>query len=265
MNAETQEHVMIRMTRTYVNSQPVAVAAQTPSRITSKISAHPGGTLIDVNVSLDLEHTYTGDLTITLISPNGTRIQLASRRGGSADDFRSTTFDDGATTSIAQGTAPFRGRFTPEESLGQLAGESPNGLWSLEISDAAAGDGGSLNAWTLTLVVERTQLAIDPDLLRLKEEQLVHAEAALKVYKYFRCVRQGGGFGDVETLLRCGGFNLPDPPHPAEGRKGPALGELLLALDDDEQVRVGNALLEAQDHLLEGVMAELAQLDVDNP
>src|SRR5262249_15151874 len=37
----------------------------------------------------------------------------------------------------------------PEEAMGAFIGEDPNGTWTITISDDLAGDGGSLNSWTL--------------------------------------------------------------------------------------------------------------------
>lgn len=105
----------------------------------------------DVNVTLDIEHTYDGDLTIKLVSPLGTEVILADNVGGSGDNFTNTTFDDQATLSIQDGTPPFTGTFRPQGSLSALEGESTLGDWTLSILDNANGDGGNLNSWSLEL------------------------------------------------------------------------------------------------------------------
>ena len=104
----------------------------------------------DVNVTLDLVHTYDGDLVITLISPSGTHVVLSNRTGGSGDDFNGTTFDDESTVSLTTGTAPFHGTYRPENSLSVLDNEIINGDWQLQISDTGGGDVGVLNSWSLT-------------------------------------------------------------------------------------------------------------------
>ena len=109
------------------------------------------GVLTDLNVTFDITHTYTSDLTLTLISPNGTRVLLCDSIGGSGDNFRGTTLDDEAASSIAHGSAPFSGTFRPMGSLADFDGESANGTWTLEIRDNWSGDQGTLNSWSLDL------------------------------------------------------------------------------------------------------------------
>ncbi|MHC4520557.1 MAG: PEP-CTERM sorting domain-containing protein, partial [Planctomycetota bacterium] len=64
-----------------------------------------------------------------------------------------TVFDDEAETSIADGTAPFSGRFRPlaSEGLAAFDGEDAFGLWQLDIYDAYHLDTGSLSAFGLTI------------------------------------------------------------------------------------------------------------------
>ena len=68
-----------------------------------------------------------------------------------------TTFDDSATHSIATALsdAPFTGRFRSEQPLSTLLGEDPNGVWTLEISDDAADDAGTLLDWTLSFITPK--------------------------------------------------------------------------------------------------------------
>jgi large repetitive protein len=109
----------------------------------------------NVTVNLTIRHTFSNDLVITLIAPDGTRIVLSQNEGnGEHTDgtaFTNTTFDDSATLPIAAGTPPFTGRFKPDQPLGLLQGRQPNGTWTLEIRDTAAVDVGTLVNWSLTI------------------------------------------------------------------------------------------------------------------
>src|SRR5205085_2888426 len=111
------------------------------------------GLISDVNVKVRLDHTFDGDLVITLVSPTGATVPLSNRRGSSGDNFGSgatdcsavhTVFDDSAATSITAGTAPFAGSFRPESPLSALNGIPANGTWILRIQDAAAQDTGTV-------------------------------------------------------------------------------------------------------------------------
>ncbi len=109
------------------------------------------GGVLDVNVTIDVTHSFDADLDIFLISPQGTRIALATNIGGSGNNFSITTFDDEAGVSITASTAPFNGTFRPERSLATLDGENPNGQWRLEIVDEAFLDEGVFRSWSITI------------------------------------------------------------------------------------------------------------------
>ncbi len=132
-------------------------AADVPRDITglhttvSRLQIEESFTLADVDVLLDITHTYVGDLDIYLVAPNGTRIELATDVGGTGDDFSGTIFDQQAPTSIVDTAAPFTGRFRPEGSLDVLAGIDAQGPWVLEITDDSPWDVGTLNRWALAL------------------------------------------------------------------------------------------------------------------
>ncbi len=123
------------------------------STITSTIEIADAGLIRDLDLRLDITHTYVGDLNAFLIAPNGTRISLFDRIGGSGQNFTNTRFDDEAATSINSGTAPFSGTFRPDEPFTALDNMSITGTWTLEISDNANADIGSLNSWSLIIDV----------------------------------------------------------------------------------------------------------------
>lgn len=105
----------------------------------------------DINVTVNLTHTYLADLTINLVAPDGTRILLFNRRGGGSDNLINTIFDDQAALPVSGGSAPFTGSFRPEQPLSTLHSVSPNGTWTLEVRDNAGADTGTLNNWTLAI------------------------------------------------------------------------------------------------------------------
>ncbi|MGD8396558.1 MAG: proprotein convertase P-domain-containing protein, partial [Candidatus Eiseniibacteriota bacterium] len=121
---------------------------------TSVVSVPDDETVLDVDVGLEIEHTYDGDLDIFLIGPDGTRVELTSDNGGTGENFVGTIFDDEAPLSITAGSAPFTGRFRPEGSLATLDGLSSSGDWTLEVTDDAGIDQGQLLGWTLILTFE---------------------------------------------------------------------------------------------------------------
>ncbi|MGF1459570.1 MAG: proprotein convertase P-domain-containing protein [Leptolyngbyaceae cyanobacterium] len=121
-----------------------------------------------IAVTINVVHTFTSDLRISLVAPSGETVLLVGNEGGSGDNFFETTFDDAAGVAIVQGTAPFQGTFRPEQPLTPLLIGDPNGTWTLQIQDQAFFDGGMLNRWSLELVFNEvvappppTQFAIE--------------------------------------------------------------------------------------------------------
>jgi subtilisin-like proprotein convertase family protein len=110
------------------------------------------GVVIDaLNVTLDIDHTYTSDLTITVIGPDNQSVVLVDRAGASLDNFDEATFDDAAAVSITDAIAPFHGRFRPQGRLSDFAGCPANGIWTLQIRDNASRNGGVLHHWSLAI------------------------------------------------------------------------------------------------------------------
>lgn len=120
----------------------------------SIINVPGAGVITDVNVTINITHTWDDDMDIFLISPTGTMVELTTDNGDDGDNFVNTVFDQQATTSIVDGTAPFTGSFIPEGNLNDLNGEDAAGDWTLRITDDAGADGGQLNSWTLEVCVE---------------------------------------------------------------------------------------------------------------
>jgi len=129
------------------------------------------------NVTVDLSHTFTGDLDITLISPVGTMLDLTSDNGGGGDNFTSTVFRDGAPN-ITTGTAPFTGEFQAEGGTfaATYDGEAIAGDWTLSIFDDANGDTGTLNSWSIGFcdetIVDNFGSPVDQDAVDRSNEEL---------------------------------------------------------------------------------------------
>lgn len=99
----------------------------------------------EVEVYLDISHTYIGDLVVELISPAGTTVRLHSRTGGSADDLVGWYPDE----------------LTPYGNLADFIGEQADGDWVLHVSDHQGGDTGTLNEWCLKLTFPQVIAGLD--------------------------------------------------------------------------------------------------------
>jgi subtilisin family serine protease/subtilisin-like proprotein convertase family protein len=108
-------------------------------------------TISDLQLTLNIAHTYDSDLYIHLQGPDGTDVLLAFRVGGSGQNFQNTTFDDEAATSILFAKAPFTGTFQSEAPLSFFNGKNARGVWKLWVQDMAAGDTGKILSWSMVL------------------------------------------------------------------------------------------------------------------
>jgi subtilisin-like proprotein convertase family protein len=140
----------ISSTQTF-NSTDVNKTIGDLQRTVSVLDIAPSLTIHDVNVTLNLNHTWDSDLRVTLVAPDGTQVILVNRRGGSGDNFTNTVLNDEASLGIWQGVAPFAGSYRPEQALSAFDGRDASGRWQLWIDDLAAFDTGRINAWSLTI------------------------------------------------------------------------------------------------------------------
>ncbi|MCE2790430.1 MAG: proprotein convertase P-domain-containing protein [Saprospiraceae bacterium] len=129
-----------------------------------------GGCNTIANVTIDLDHTWTGDIALMLIAPDGTFIELSSGNGSAGNNFTNTVFTDAASTNITAGSPPFTGQFKPEGRQNTtltnpypntgtpgtftfqntFTGVDADGAWILYLNDYVAGDIGFLNSWSMT-------------------------------------------------------------------------------------------------------------------
>jgi hypothetical protein len=111
------------------NTTPAEIPDDIAAGITSVIDVPRSGPVRALEVAVDITHTYKGDLKVSLT--HGTKtVVLHDQAGGGTDDLK-TTF---ATTA--------------------LDGAEMNGAWTLNVSDVAAVDTGTLNAWSVKITTD---------------------------------------------------------------------------------------------------------------
>jgi subtilisin family serine protease len=134
--------VLRDVTREYSWSGSMAINDNTTN--TYRFNIAENVRIDDIDIRLNLTHTYVGDLIISLTSPSGRSATLFNRRGGSGDNLSNTRFNDEAATFIGNGAAPFAGQFRGENWLSTFDGFGSQGVWTVTIRDAAARDVGAL-------------------------------------------------------------------------------------------------------------------------
>jgi subtilisin-like proprotein convertase family protein len=135
-------------------SSTVARSIPNPGTLRVPITVDRAGIVGNLAVKVYIRHTDTGDLTLTLVSPAGTRRTLAARRGFDSD-FWATRFADDAATPIGTSTPalrnPYTGDYRPEQPLSAFDGEPLTGTWTLELVDAFSLESGTLQRVDLEL------------------------------------------------------------------------------------------------------------------
>ena len=131
---------------------PLTIGTTANVTINSTLNIPAGGVISDVNITMDVTHTWINDLTATLISPSGTQVQLFARPCTSADIQNiSATFDDSGANVVC-GTDPgITGVVKSTQLLSAFNGQSSTGTWTLRILDGFNQDGGSLNSWSINI------------------------------------------------------------------------------------------------------------------
>ncbi len=110
-----------------------------PSGVASEIAVTQAARIGRLDVFVDIEHTYIGDLQVTLAPPGGPPILLHDRSGASAQNLVRTY------TSLN----------TP--SLAELHGREAQGAWLLRVADLAARDTGRLLSWGMELDLQASE------------------------------------------------------------------------------------------------------------
>jgi subtilisin-like proprotein convertase family protein len=130
---------------------PLSIPDSDPAGAISTVVVADNEVIQDVNVIVNITHTYDGDLEVALIAPDDTKVILSNRRGSSGNDFIETVFDDEAAEAISAGTAPFTGSFQPDEPLSAFDGRMAAGTWKLRVEDKAGADVGTIDSWSIEL------------------------------------------------------------------------------------------------------------------
>ncbi|MET8453561.1 M4 family metallopeptidase, partial [Streptomyces sp. NPDC005209] len=111
----------------YENTTPVSIPDNGPA-VTSSItvSGRTGNAPNNLQVTVDITHTWRGDLVIDLVGPSGASYRLKNFSSSDSADNVNETYTVNASS------------------------ESANGTWKLKVQDQAAYDVGTINSWKVT-------------------------------------------------------------------------------------------------------------------
>ena len=130
---------------------PITIPDNDATTVTSSLDIAIEGTIQDINVmNLEGTHDWIADLYISLISPEGTTVDLMSGVCNNQNNF-DINYDDEAAPGDPPCPPTDGNTYQPSGNLSDFIGENMSGTWTLSIYDEYPEDGGSLNAWTLDI------------------------------------------------------------------------------------------------------------------
>jgi Zn-dependent metalloprotease/subtilisin-like proprotein convertase family protein len=108
---------------------PLTIPDNNTTGITSNVPVSGNGLVGSLSLSLNITHTFRGDLVVTLIAPDNTQFVVSNRQGGSADNI-----------------------IINNQAITSFNGHVAAGTWKLLVQDLAARDVGTLNSWSLNII-----------------------------------------------------------------------------------------------------------------
>jgi subtilisin-like proprotein convertase family protein len=126
----------------YSSSPALAIPDNDKAGVTDTISVAENFPLGPVNIYVNITHTFVGDLYVVVGPPNGVPlgVTMHARTGTASDDL------------VGWYNAEIPANpFETAADLSALAGQSPQGVWTLQVSDWSGADTGTLNSWSVEL------------------------------------------------------------------------------------------------------------------
>jgi serine protease len=111
--------------QTYTNSADYTINDNATVESPITVSGRTGFGSATTSVSVNIVHTYQGDLKVDLVAPDGSLYNIHNYTGSGTDNIIKTV------------------------SL-NLSSEALNGTWKLRVNDNAGGDVGYINSWSIT-------------------------------------------------------------------------------------------------------------------
>ncbi|MCB2154529.1 proprotein convertase P-domain-containing protein [bacterium] len=140
---------------------PIDIPDNLPAGVADSFLVPDSGAILDLDVMLMVDHSFVGDLVVTLRhEETGREITLLDRPGvpgidnwGCPGDGLDVILSDEAQTLAEDECQPsglaMAGEFRPNEALAAFDGEDVFGVWTLNVSDHVSKDTGVLFDWCL--------------------------------------------------------------------------------------------------------------------
>ncbi len=150
----------------------LAIPDNVPAGVTTDLIVSGVGSITDLDVTLEVTHTFVGDLLFKLTHVDtGTVVTFMDRPGSPAttngctgDNINAVFSDEGspAVETMCNGAPPaISGTPSPNNPLSAFDGQSANGTWRLTASDNAGIDTGVVTRWCVSPASNSTPIFAD--------------------------------------------------------------------------------------------------------
>jgi subtilisin-like proprotein convertase family protein len=153
-------YTITNVCNSYTMNTGFAIPDDDPAFTVRSINVPTTTNISDVNLAVNLTHTYVEDLQIVLQGPMTTTTQsTVFSQSCTNNDNINATFDDQGTGIVCATT--ITGNVTPSTPLSIFNGLNPNGNWLVAIRDVGTSDSGNVVSYTLTICSQTASLSSD--------------------------------------------------------------------------------------------------------
>ncbi len=138
------------------DGQAVNISENGTPTVTADIAVVDQGSIVDLDViDLDVQHSYLGDLEISLQKVGSNNRRLYDRRCGTTNNMLASFDDEAGTPESGFDCNNSTGGqiVQPNQTLSVFDGQSINGTWRLTVRDRADQDGGQLRGFNVRMCV----------------------------------------------------------------------------------------------------------------
>lgn len=128
---------------------------------TDGINVTESTTITDINIGVNITHTYIGDLLLAVLSPGGTQVNLMNPNDCGSQDNVIVEFDDEGALFDCNNSGTNQVFQSLQDELSDFNGENSSGIWTIGVGDFFASDTGTLNSWYVEVCT--TEILSNPE------------------------------------------------------------------------------------------------------
>lgn len=157
----------VNFTATDYSNASIATVANSEAFV--PVTVNGGYTIGDLNINVDITHTWVQDLTITLEGPAslGSPVIILQQEACAGEDNIACTYDDSGNIPSCLGNPAISGNIAPVNSLSVLNNLIADGVWILRVDDPYNEDGGAITNFNINIC------RVQASMLEVKDNQFL--------------------------------------------------------------------------------------------